>query len=70
MVARTPSGEVKTFPSAANHHEHQILVWSVIPSSIPPSWSSRPADRAAIADELKLEGLLAVEMFVTKEGNS
>ncbi len=32
MVARSPSGETKSFPSATNHHEKQILVWSVIPS--------------------------------------
>ena len=69
MVARTPSGEVKSFPSAANHHEHQILVWSVIPSSIPEELE-REAQRIALdlADGLKLEGLLAVEMFLTKQG--
>ena len=33
MVARTPSGALKSFPSATNHHENQILAWSVIPSS-------------------------------------
>jgi 5-(carboxyamino)imidazole ribonucleotide synthase len=37
MVARTPSGSLKSFPSATNHHENQILAWSVIPSSIPPA---------------------------------
>jgi 5-(carboxyamino)imidazole ribonucleotide synthase len=70
MVARTPSGEVKGFPSAANHHENQILVWSVIPSSIPAELE-RYAQTLALrlADELALEGLLAVEMFLTKEGS-
>ncbi len=34
MVARSPRGETKSFPSATNHHEQQILVWSVIPSLI------------------------------------
>jgi len=60
---------VKSFPSAANHHEHQILVWSVIPSSIPEELE-REAQRIALdlADGLKLEGLLAVEMFLTKQG--
>ena len=49
MVARTPSGEVKSFPSAANHHENQILVWSVIPSSIPAELErSAQAARPAI----------------------
>src|SRR5271156_5160964 len=70
MVARTPSGEVKSFPSAANHHQNQILVWSVIPSSIPAALEVRAQTLALrLADELKLEGLLAVEMFLTKEGS-
>ncbi len=70
MVARAPSGEVKSFPSAANHHENQILVWSVIPSSIPADLEQRAQDLALrLADELGLEGLLAVEMFLTKEGS-
>jgi 5-(carboxyamino)imidazole ribonucleotide synthase len=70
MVARTPGGEVKSFPSAANHHENQILVWSVIPSSISADLEQRAQDLALrLADELGLEGLLAVEMFLTKEGS-
>jgi 5-(carboxyamino)imidazole ribonucleotide synthase len=70
MVARNPSGEIKSFPSAANHHENQILVWSVIPSSIPADIERRAQALALrLADELGLEGLLAVEMFLTKEGS-
>ena len=41
LVARTPSGALKSFPSATNHHENQILAWSVIPSSIPPAMERR-----------------------------
>jgi 5-(carboxyamino)imidazole ribonucleotide synthase len=69
MVARTPSGALKSFPSATNHHENQILAWSVIPSSI-PSGMEVEAQRLArsLAEKLNLEGILAVEMFVTKEG--
>jgi 5-(carboxyamino)imidazole ribonucleotide synthase len=69
MVARSPSGEVKSFPSAANHHENQILVWSVIPSSISLELEQQAQEIALrLAKELKLEGLLAVEMFLTKQG--
>ncbi len=69
MVARSPQGEVRAFPSARNHHEHQILAWSVLPSSIPDELERR-AQRMAlqIAGELGLEGLLAVEMFLTTAG--
>ncbi len=69
MVARVSSGETKSFASALNHHENQILAWSVIPSSIDPAMEAE-AQRIAcgIADAIHLEGLLAVEMFVTKSG--
>lgn len=70
MVARAPSGELKSYPSAANHHEHQILAWSVIPSSIPADLETRAQEIARrIAEEMQLEGLLAVEMFITRDGS-
>ena len=67
LVARTPSGALKSFPSATNHHENQILAWSVIPSSIPAAMEAE-AQRIAcsLAEKLGLEGILAVEMFVTQ----
>ena len=70
LVGRTPSGSVRSFPSATNHHERQILAWSVIPSSIPPETESQ-AQRIAcsLAEELHLEGILAVEMFLTLNGD-
>jgi 5-(carboxyamino)imidazole ribonucleotide synthase len=69
MVARSPSGEIACFPRATNRHEHQILVWSVLPSAIPPEMEAQ-AQRIAgeIARKIQVEGLLAVEMFVTSEG--
>jgi 5-(carboxyamino)imidazole ribonucleotide synthase len=69
MVARNPSGEVVAYPAATNHHEQQILVWSSLPSSIPESLESKAQELATrMARQLGLEGLLAVEMFVTGSG--
>ena len=66
MVARNPSGQVLAYPAASNHHEQQILVWSALPSSIPATLERRAQELATtMASQLKLEGLLAVEMFVT-----
>jgi 5-(carboxyamino)imidazole ribonucleotide synthase len=66
MVARNPSGQVLAYPAASNHHEQQILVWSALPSSIPATLEQRAQELATtMASQLKLEGLLAVEMFVT-----
>jgi 5-(carboxyamino)imidazole ribonucleotide synthase len=35
MAARNPSGEVRSYPAARNHHENQILAWSVLPAGVP-----------------------------------
>ena len=69
LVARSPSGEVAVYPPAWNHHEEQILAWSVIPAPIGLEQEAEACKIAeAIADTFQLEGLLAVEMFVTAEG--
>lgn len=69
MVARAPHGEVKVYPPAENFHENQILSWSVIPADIPDTLTKKAQTIAAeIADTFGLEGLLAVEMFLTETG--
>ena len=69
LVARAPNGEVKVYPPAWNHHEDQILAWSVIPAPIPSEMEQGAREiAAAIADTFQLEGVLAVEMFCTKDG--
>ncbi len=69
LVARAPNGEVKVYPPAWNHHEEQILAWSVIPAPIPSAMEAEARGIAeAIADTFQLEGILAVEMFCTKDG--
>jgi 5-(carboxyamino)imidazole ribonucleotide synthase len=69
MAARNPSGEVRSFPAARNHHENQILAWSVLPAGVSAELESRAKALAeAIIARLGLEGLLCVEMFVTRQG--
>lgn len=69
MVARSPNGEVRVYPPALNHHERQILSWSVIPAPLPPSITDRAEEIArGIAMAFDLEGILAVEMFVLRDG--
>ena len=69
MAARNPSGEVKSFPAARNHHENQILAWSVLPAGISPELEQQAeALASAISARLGIEGLLCVEMFVTRAG--
>jgi 5-(carboxyamino)imidazole ribonucleotide synthase len=69
LVARSPSGEVKVYPAAWNHHENQILAWSVIPAPIDPDIEVQAREIATeIADTFQLEGILAIEFFVTTSG--
>ena len=69
MAARNPSGEVRSYPAARNHHENQILAWSVLPAGVSAEHETRAeALAAAISAKLGIEGLLCVEVFVTKQG--
>jgi 5-(carboxyamino)imidazole ribonucleotide synthase len=69
MAARNPSGEVRTYPVARNRHEDQILAWSVLPAGLPAEIELKAeALGAAIIERLGLEGLLCVEIFVTRQG--
>ena len=69
MAARNPSGEVRSYPAARNHHENQILAWSVLPAGVPAELESKAQQLAAsIIARLGLEGLLCVELFVTRQG--
>jgi 5-(carboxyamino)imidazole ribonucleotide synthase len=69
MAARSPSGEVRAFPAARNHHENQILAWSVLPAGVPGELESRAEALAAdLVTKLGIEGLLCAELFVTRQG--
>lgn len=69
MAARNPAGEVRSFPAARNHHENQILAWSVLPAGISPELEQRAQQLAReICAGLGIEGMLCVEMFVTRKG--
>ena len=70
MVARRPGGrETVVYPPAVNHHERQILAWSVLPGDLPARVvEEAQAIARGIAEELGLEGILAVEMFLLRDG--
>ena len=69
MVARRPSGQVAIYPAALNHHENRILAWSVLPAPLPEKLARTAAELArAIAEAIDVQGLLAVEMFLTRQG--
>jgi 5-(carboxyamino)imidazole ribonucleotide synthase len=69
LVARRPSGDLLAYPPAVNQHENQVLSWSLLPGELPRGVaSSAQAIAAGIAESLRLEGILAVEMFLLTDG--
>ncbi|HJQ20127.1 MAG TPA: ATP-grasp domain-containing protein, partial [Gemmatimonadaceae bacterium] len=69
MIARRPSGDTLVYPAALNHHQNQILAWSIIPAPLDPALLQRAVEIGrGIADAFRLEGLLAIEMFLTSSG--
>ncbi|EJR01621.1 5-(carboxyamino)imidazole ribonucleotide synthase [Bacillus cereus] len=69
IVTRSVSGETKVFPVAENIHVNNILHESIVPARITEELSQKAITYAKVlADELKLVGTLAVEMFATADG--
>jgi 5-(carboxyamino)imidazole ribonucleotide synthase len=69
MAARNPSGEVRAYPAARNHHEDQILAWSVLPAGVSTELEARAEALAAdLVAKLGMVGLLCAEIFVTRDG--
>ena len=69
IVARGADGALVAYPPVENRHVNHILDTTIAPASL-PSEIAAEAERIArdIAARLDLVGVLAVEMFVTKEG--
>lgn len=69
IAARSPQGEIKTFPVAENVHVDNILHVSIVPARA-EAHVLQEAERMAarIAETMGAVGLLAVEMFLTEDG--
>ncbi|MGQ9010096.1 5-(carboxyamino)imidazole ribonucleotide synthase [Bacillus stercoris] len=69
IVVRSVNGEVSTFPAAENIHHNNILFQSIVPARVGEGIQKKAAELAVkLADELNLVGPLAVEMFLTEDG--
>jgi 5-(carboxyamino)imidazole ribonucleotide synthase len=65
IVARSPSGEITALGPIENHHRHHILDFSLLPASVNANIARQAREIAhAMAEDLALEGLICVEMFV------
>ncbi|MET3196920.1 5-(carboxyamino)imidazole ribonucleotide synthase [Bacillus sp. OAE603] len=69
IVARNLNGDVNTFPIAENVHFNQILHTSSVPANITESVKNTVDQYAEkIASSFHLVGVLAIELFVTSDG--
>lgn len=69
IVARGVDGSARCFPIGRNEHRDGILRTTHVPSSLPVE-TVRAAEKLGLtlADSLDLVGLVALEMFVTRDG--
>lgn len=68
IVARSPSGEMRTYPVFENAHINHILDITSLPAQIPAELEARATELArTIAERLDVIGLLTVELFQTKD---
>jgi len=69
VVARSASGELRTFPPAENIHTNHILDISILPVRVSPEIADRAEALAVeIAQKLGLVGVLGVELFLGNSG--
>jgi 5-(carboxyamino)imidazole ribonucleotide synthase len=69
LVARAADGTCRTYDPVENIHRNHILHQTIVPAPIAPEIAERALEIARrLALELDLVGLLAIEMFVTEEG--
>ncbi|MCY0877826.1 MAG: 5-(carboxyamino)imidazole ribonucleotide synthase [Firmicutes bacterium] len=69
VVARDVHGNLVTYPATENHHHRGILDYSVVPAGV--SEKERAALESAarqLASGLELVGVMALEFFVTDQG--
>lgn len=70
VVTRDKNGRTITYEPSLNIHRDFILNRSIVPSGLPDSLLQGARDIAfKIATAFDLQGVLAVEMFVTKDNN-
>jgi 5-(carboxyamino)imidazole ribonucleotide synthase len=69
VTARGTDGRQASYPAVENRHERHILATTTAPARVPPEVAAEAVALAErIAGGLGVVGLLAVEMFLTRDG--
>ena len=68
IAARGVDGKIASYPVVENRHENHILATTIAPAAVAPKVAAEAARIAtALIGALDVVGLLAVEMFVTRD---
>ncbi len=68
VLARGQDGRIAAYPAVENRHRNHILSETIAPAAISPSLAAEAEQMAAaIATDLDYVGVLAVEMFETRD---
>lgn len=68
IVARSVTGEVARYPAVQNIHKQHILDTTIVPAPVDGAVAEQAQAMAVkIAEGAKLEGVLAIEMFLTRD---
>jgi 5-(carboxyamino)imidazole ribonucleotide synthase len=69
IVARSPSGEIAVHPLVDTHQVDGMCREVVLPARVPATIQGQAEEIAVqLAERIGLEGLMAVELFVTRDG--
>ena len=69
IVARNSRAEAVSYPIAENQHRNGILHLSAVPARIEPALAEQARQQAlALAESLDYVGILAVEFFISADG--
>ncbi len=69
VIARDQFGGTAVYPAVLNEHKDHILSKTIAPAPIPQALQEKAQDMArTLADKVGLVGVLALELFVAKDG--
>lgn len=69
IVSRNPVGESVAFPISENKHRNGVLHMSIVPARVDAAIADEAKKQAlALADKMQYVGILAVEYFVSTDG--
>ena len=69
ILARSINGQTAVYPVGENRHVNGILDTTIVPATIDPTLGEKAIDMATrLADSIDYCGILAVEFFLTRQG--